>query len=129
MVSAIFLASLVHVIVGRVLLLHPRRGEAVASVFVAFIATGLIALIYSLDPIRNWVLLVGIWASSDAAVLYLLQNQRQNEKEFQKHPVSFPNPEGGGILGEYINRPWQSELAELGRRYPGKNPKKQKRKD
>ena len=116
-------------IVGRVLLLRPRRGEAVASIFVAFIATGLIALIYSLDPIRNWVLLVGVWAASDAAVLYLLQNQRQNEKEFQKHPVSFPNPEGGGILGEYINRPWQSELAELGQRYPGKRPKKQKKKD
>jgi hypothetical protein len=117
------------VIVGRVLLLRPRRGEAVGSVFVAFIATGLIALIYSLDPIRNWVLLVGVWAASDAAVLYLLQNQRQNEKEFQKHPVSFPNPEGGGIVGEYINRPWQNELAEIGRRYPSKKTKKHKKED
>jgi len=115
------------VIVGRVLLLRPRRGEAVASVFVAFIATGLVALVYSVDPIRNWILLVGVWAGSEAIVLYLLQNQRQNEKKFQKHPVSFPNPEGGGILGEYVNRPWQSELAELGQRYPGKKPKRKKK--
>ncbi len=110
-------------------MLRPRRGEAVASVFVAFIATGLIALIYNLDPIRNLVLLVGVWAASDAAVLYLLQNQRQNEKEFQKHPVSFPNPEGGGIVGEYINRPWENELAEIGRRYPSKKTKKPKKED
>ena len=109
--------------------LHPRRGEAVASVFLAFIATGLVALIYNLDPISNWIPLVGVWTVSGAVVLFLLQNQRQNEKEFQKHPVSFPNPEGGGILVEYVNRPWYSELAELGRRYPGKKAKKQKKKD
>jgi hypothetical protein len=95
--------------VGRELLLRPRRGETLASVFIAFIATGLIVLVYNLDPIRNWTLLVGVWAGSDFVILYLLQNQRQNEKEFQKHPVSFPNPEGGGILGEYVNRPWQND--------------------
>jgi hypothetical protein len=114
---------------GIVLLLRPRIGEAVASVFVAFIATGTIVLVYNLDLIRNWILVVGVWAASEAVVLYLLQNQRQNEKEFQKRPVSFPNPEGGGILGEYVNRPWQNELAELGQRYPGKKAKKQKNKD
>ncbi len=117
-------------IVGRVLLLRsPKRGEAIASVFLAFIATSLIVLLYSLDPFRSWTLLVGIWAGSEVVILYLLQNQRQNEKEFQKHPVSFPNPEGGGLLGEYMMRPWQSELAELGRRYPSKKAKKQKKKD
>ena len=109
------------------MLLRPRQGEAIASVFFAFIASGLVVLVYNLDPIRNWLLLVGVWAASDAVVLYLLQNQRQNEKEFQKHPVTFPNPEGGGILGEYMNRPWQNELSELGRRYPGKKAKKQKK--
>ena len=108
------------------MLLRPRRGEAIASVFFSFIVTGLIVLVYNLDPIRNWILLIGVWAASDAAVLYLLQNQRQNEKEFQKHPVSFPNPEGGGIVGEYINRPWQNELAEIGRRYPSKKTKHKK---
>jgi hypothetical protein len=128
-VSAIFLALLVDVIEGRVLLLRPRRGETLASVFLAFVATGLVVLMYNLDPIRYWTLLVGIWVGSGAVILYLLQNQRQNEKEFQKHPVSFPNPEGGGILGEYVTRPWQSELAELGRRYPGKKAKKQKKKE
>jgi hypothetical protein len=110
------------------LLLRPRRGEVIASVFFAFIATSLIVLIYNLDPLGNWTLVVGVWVGSEAVILYLLQNQRQNEKEFQKHPVSFPNPEGGGILGEYVNRPWQSELTELGRRYPSKKSKKQKKK-
>ena len=111
------------------MLLRPRRGEAIASVFFSFIATGLIVLVYNLDPVRNGILLIGVWTGSVVMVLYLFQNQRQNEKEFQKHPVSFPNPEGGGILGEYIERPWYSELAELGRRYPRKKAKKQKKKD
>src|SRR5437016_4855050 len=114
---------------GRELLLRPKRGEAIASVFLSFIATSLIVLFYSLDPFRSWTLLVGVWAGSEVVILCLLQNQRQNEKEFQKHPVSFPNPEGGGLLGEYVMRPWQNELAELGRRYPGKKAKKQKKKD
>ena len=125
-VQVIFLASEAHVIVGR-LLLRPERGEAVASVLFAFTATGLIALLYNLNPFNSWALLVGVWASSEALILYLLQNQRKNEKKFQKHPVSFPNPEGGGILGEYVNRPWHNELAELGRRYPSKKAKKQKK--
>ena len=112
--------------VGSVLL-RPKRGEAIGSVLFAFTATGLIALLYNLNPFNSWALLVGVWASSEALILYLLQNQRRNEKEFQKRPVSFPNPEGGGILGEYVNRPWQNELAELGRRYPSKKAKKQKR--
>src|SRR3989475_7997649 len=125
-VQVIFLASGAHVIVGRVLL-RPKRGEVIASVLFAFTATGLIVLLYSLNPCNSWALLVGIWASSEALMLYLLQNQRRNEKKFQKHPVSFPNPEGGGILGEYVNRPWQNELAELGRRYPSKKAKKRKK--
>jgi len=129
LVSVIFIAPLVHVLRGRGLLLRPKRGEAIGSVFFAFIATGLIVLVYNPDPISNWTLLAGIWAGSEAVILYLFQNQRQNEKEFQKHPVSFPNPEGGGILGEYVNRPWQSELAELARRYPSKKTKKRKKED
>ncbi len=125
-VQVIFLASEAHVIVGSVLL-RPKRGEAIASVLFAFTATGLIVLLYNLNPFNSWSLLVGVWAGSEALILYLLQNQRKNEKEFQKHPVSFPNPEGGGILGEYVNRPWQNELVELGRRYPSKKAKKQKK--
>jgi hypothetical protein len=110
-------------------LLRPKRGEAIASVLLAFIATGLIALLYNLNPFNSWAVLAGVWGGSEVVILYLFQNQRKNEKEFQKHPVSFPNPEGGGILGEYVNRPWQSELAELGRRYPSKKAKKQKKKN
>jgi len=119
---------LAHLILGeKVLLLRPRRGEAIASVFFGFVATGLIVLVYNLDLLLSWPLLVGVWAGSQAVMLYLLQNQRKNEKKFQKRPVSFPNPEGGGLLGEYMNRPWYSELAELGRRYPGKKTKEQKK--
>jgi hypothetical protein len=114
---------------GRISLLRAGRGEAIASVFFAFTATGLIVLVYNLDVFRSWPMLVGVWVGSGAPMLYLLQNQRKNQKEFQKHPVTFPNPEGGGLLGEYMNRPWQNELAELGRRYPSKNAKKQKKKD
>jgi len=126
--SVIFLALLAHLILGeKVLLLRPRRGEAIASVFFGFVATGLIVLVYNLDLLLSWPLLVGVWAGSQAVMLYLLQNQRKNEKKFQKRPVSFPNPEGGGLLGEYMNRPWHSELAELGRRYPGKKTKEQKK--
>ncbi len=109
--------------------LRPRKSEAFASVFFSFIVTGLFALLYNLDPVRSWTLVVGIWVGSEVVILYLLQNQRKNEKEFRKHPVSFPNPEGGGIVGEYINRPWQNELAELGRRYPGKKAKHRKKED
>jgi len=115
-----------YVIVERVLL-RPKGGEAIGSVLLAFMATGLISLLYNLNPFNSGALLLGVWVSSEIVALYLFQNQRKNEKEFQKHPVSFPNPEGGGILGEYMNRPWQSELAELGRRYPSKKAKKPKK--
>lgn len=111
------------------MILRPRKGEVVASVVLSFLVTGVLLLLYSVDPFRSPFLVLGIWTSVIAVALYVLQNQRQNEKEFQKHPVSFPNPEGGGIVGQYINRPWQNELAELGRRYPGKKAKKRNKKD
>ena len=110
------------------MLLHPRKGEVAGSVLLSFLVTGVLMLLYNIDPARSLPLVLGIWVSVMAVVLYVLQNQRQNDREFQKHPVSFPNPEGGGILGEYVNRPWQNELAELGRRYPNKNAKKRKKK-
>jgi len=56
---------------------------------------------------------------------YILQNQRKNQRKWEKRPITFPNPEGGGILGLYTERPWYSELAELGRRYKGKKRKSQ----
>src|SRR5207249_6621886 len=54
---------------------------------------------------------------------YILQNQRKNQRKWEKRPITFPNPEGGGILGLYTERPWYSELAELGRRYRRKRNK------
>jgi hypothetical protein len=111
------------------LLLRPRKGEVVGSVLLSFLFTGVLVLVYNIDPVQSLPLVLGIWVSVMAVAVYVLQNQRQNEKEFQKHPVSFPSPEGGGIVGQYMNRPWQNELAELGRRYPNKNAKKRKKKD
>ena len=111
------------------MLLRPRKGEIAGSVLLSFAVTGVLILLYNIDPVQSLPLVLGIWVSVIAVALYVLQNQRQNEKEFQKHPVSFPNPEGGGIVGQYMNRPWQNELAELGRRYPGKKAKKRKKKD
>jgi hypothetical protein len=86
-------------------------------------------LVYNIDPVQSLPLVLGIWVSVMAVGTYLLQNQRQNEKKFQRHPVSFPNLEGGGIVGQYMNRPWQNELAELGQRYPTRSAKKRKKKD
>ena len=97
--------------------------------FLSFLATGVLAVLYNIDPAQSVPLIFGIWVSSLAVVLYLLQNQRKNEKEFQKHPVSFPSQEGGGIVGQYVYRPWQNELAELGQRYPGKKAKKRSKKE
>src|SRR2546425_8116391 len=85
-VQVIFLASRAHVIVGRVLL-RPKKGEAIASVLFAFTATGLIALLYNLNPFNSWMLLIGVWASSEALIRFLL-HKRKNEKESQKHTVS-----------------------------------------
>src|SRR5438128_12047619 len=79
-VQVIFLASRAHVIVGRVLL-RPKRGEAIASVLFAFTPTRLIALLYNLNPFNSWALLVGVWASSEAIIVYLFQNQRRNEQK------------------------------------------------
>jgi hypothetical protein len=110
-------------------LLRPHRSEALASVVFSFLVTGLFVLLYNLDLVRSWMLLVGIWAGSEAVILYLLQNQRKNEKKFRKHPVAFPNPEGGGLVGEYMMRPWQNELTELEQRYPRKKKKHERKED
>jgi hypothetical protein len=110
-------------------LLRPQKNEALASVFFSFLVTGFVVLLYNLDPARSWMSLVGIWAVSEAVILYLLQNQRKNEKKFRRHPVAFPNPEGGGIVGQYMMRPWQNELTELEQRYPRKKKRHQKKED
>jgi len=60
--------------------------------------------------------------------MYVLQNQRKNQRKWEKNPVTFPNPVGGGILGQYTERPWQNELAELARRNKKKTNKAQARK-
>jgi Kef-type K+ transport system membrane component KefB len=90
---------LAHVIMGRVLLLRPKTGEAIASVFFSFIATGLIVLVYNLDPFRNWTLLVGFWASSEAVILHLFQNQRKNEKKFRSIRYPFRTLREAGFSG------------------------------
>ncbi|HZY48111.1 MAG TPA: hypothetical protein VFE96_09980 [Candidatus Bathyarchaeia archaeon] len=111
------------------MILRPRKSEIAGSLLLSLLVTWVLDLFYNLDPAQNLPLLLAIGATSTVVILYLLQNQRKNEKEFQKHPVMFPNPEGGGILGEYVNRPWRNELAELGQRYPGKKKRTRQKKE
>lgn len=103
------------------MLLRPRLGEIFGGVILSFLMTGFFALLYSIE---NPLIISGMWTTFLTIIVYLFQNQRKNEKEFQKHPVTFPNPEGGGIVGQYIYRPWQNELAELDKRYPEKKNRK-----
>ena len=65
---------------------------------------------YNLD----WRWTLGLTLVFDPVILFLLGNQSKNYRKWRKHPTTFPNPPGGGILGEYQLRPWQNELKEMG---------------
>ncbi len=103
--------------------LRLTNGELVTSLVLGVTGTAFIAFLYSLDPTANWPLLTVIGISSFGFSAYIFQNQRKNQKEWEKHPTTFPNQEGGGIIGPYIERPWYNELAELGQRYRKKGNK------
>jgi len=77
----------------------------------------MISLFYNLHPVRNLPILVSLAIALTLAGYYLLENQRRNMKKFRKHPTTFPNPLGGGIIGEYMKRPWHEELAQLAQIY------------
>ena len=101
------------------------KGDLIASLFLAVFITGFFGLLYNVNPGSGWPILTTIGLLSFLVSAYLLQNQRKNQKKWEKRPTTFPNPEGGGILGTYCERPWYSELAELGRRYKRKKQKPQ----
>ncbi len=103
------------------------KGDLIASLFLAAFTTGFFGLLYNINVESGWPILTTIGLLSSLVMAYILQNQRKNQRKWEKRPITFPNPEGGGILGVYVERPWYSELAELGRRYK-KKPDKSKEK-
>jgi hypothetical protein len=100
--------------------LRVAKGDLIVSFFLAVFITGCFGLVYNIGPDSGWPIFTTIGLFSFLISAYLLQNQRKNQRKWEKRPITFPNPEGGGILGVYIERPWYSELAEIGRRYKSK---------
>jgi len=107
--------------------LRVAKGDLLASLFLAVFTTGFFGLLYNISPGSGWPILAIIGLVSFLVMAYVLQNQRKNQRKWEKRPITFPNPEGGGILGVYVEPPWYSELAELGRRYNKKIRKSQEK--
>jgi hypothetical protein len=108
--------------------LRVAKGDLIASLFLAVFVTGFFGLLYNLNVESGWPILTTIGLLSFLVMAYILQNQRKNQRKWEKRPITFPNPEGGGILSLYMERPWYSELAELGRRYKRKTRKSREEK-
>ena len=96
------------------------KGDLIASVFMAIFVIGLFGFLYNTNGDKGWPVLTTMRPLSFLAFAYLLQTQRKSERRWEERSVAFPNPEGGGIIGLYMERPWYSELAELGKRYKRK---------
>ncbi len=93
-------------------------GSSIPGLAISFLITGvfvggLASLLYNTDLTVS--LLLGSLAG--LAMAFLMNNQQKNVKEWEKHPTTFPNQLGGGLVGEYMKRPWQQELAQLGQVY------------
>jgi len=104
------------------------KGDLIASLFLAVFTTGFFGLLYNINPASGWPILTTIGLLSFLVMAYILQNQRKNQRKWEKRPITFPNPEGGGILGAYVERPWYGELAELASRYKRKKRTSQEKK-
>ena len=87
-----------------------KPSDLAASTIIALLAAALASLLYNL----NWPWILGLTVVFDPVFLFLLRNQSKNYRKWSKHPTTFPNPTGGGILGQYQLRPWQNELKEMG---------------
>ena len=87
-----------------------KASDITISTISALVAAALTSLLYNLD----WRWILGLTLIFDPVILFLLRNQSRNYRKWKKHPTTFPNPTGGGILGEYQLRPWQNELKEMG---------------
>ncbi len=96
------------------------RGLAASFFLFTTLATGFIMLVYQVQ----WP--IGLLAGTVAGlvVVLLLRNREKNLEKWRKRPTTFPNPLGGGIVGEYMKRPWMQELAEIGRAYGRRRPRK-----
>jgi len=105
--------------------LKVAKGDLIGSFFLAVFIALFYDLLYDINIGSGWPILAAIGLISFLISAFLFQNQRKNQRKWEKRPITFPNPEGGGILGVYVERPWYSELAELGRRYKRKKPKSQ----
>ncbi len=90
-------------------------GSSIPGLAVSFLITGifvggLASLLYNTDLTVS--LLLGSLAG--LAMVLLMKNQQKNVKEREKHPTTFPNQLGSGLVDEYVKRPWQQELAPVG---------------
>lgn len=86
-----------------------KASDIVISTIGAVLAAALVSLLYNL----GWYWILGLAVVFDLLILFLLENQSKNYRKWSKHPTTFPNPSGGGILGQYQLRPWQNELKDM----------------
>src|SRR5438046_10467469 len=89
------------------------KGDLIASLFLAVFTTGFFGLVYNINPESSWPILTTIGLLSFLVVAYILQNQRKNQRKWEKRPITCPNQEGGSILALSTRRPWSSERAEF----------------
>src|SRR5437016_13289672 len=76
--------------------LRVAKGDLIASLFLAVFTTGFFGLLYNINPESGWPILTTIGLLSFLVMAYILQNQRKNQRKWEKRPITFPNPEGGG---------------------------------
>ena len=79
--------------------MRAAKGDLIESLFLAVFIAGFFGLLYNVGPGSDWPILTTIGLLSFLILSYLLKNQRKNRKKWKKRPITFPNPEGGGILG------------------------------
>ena len=98
-----------------------KSSDLIISTIIALFAAWLTSVLYNLA----WFWILGLTIVFDPLFLFLLRNQSKNYRKWSKHPTTFPNPVGGGIVGEYMLRPWQNEMTEIGGRTETKNEERQ----
>ena len=91
-----------------------RASDLIASTMLALFFTWLVSLRYTIDLATGWPYLLTTSIIFDGVILFLLQNQAKNYRKWDKDRTVFPNPMGGGIVGEYMMRPWHNELDLMG---------------
>ncbi len=95
-------------------------GLVASFFFTALLATGFVALVYQ----AQWPVALLMGVTAGVVVVWLMKNRERNLEKWRKKPTTFPNFLGGGIVGEYVKRPWMHELAEIGRVYGRRRSKK-----